>query len=254
MEEKGSNMIGSTMASMGIGSETGFRWRGTSAHRIEGFSDGVFGFAVTLLVVSLEVPKTFAQLSEAMKDFGAFACAFSLLVLVWFNQYRFFRRYGLQDAWTITLNAALLFVVLFFVYPLKFLFTTLIRYFTGRDFLVALPDGSHVAPLQPADWIPLMVIYGLGYVAIFGIFLLLHVHALRRATALELTSFERFDTRTAIRENALNVAVGTISVLLAGFAQLPGPAGYIYCLVGPLMMLHGRWSLRKRKSAVESAE
>src|SRR6266566_9715223 len=36
-----------------------FRDRGGDISRVEGFSDCAFGFAVTLLVVSLEVPKTF---------------------------------------------------------------------------------------------------------------------------------------------------------------------------------------------------
>ena len=39
--------------------EGNFRWRGKEISRIEGLSDAVFGFAITLLVVSLEVPKKF---------------------------------------------------------------------------------------------------------------------------------------------------------------------------------------------------
>ena len=45
-----------------IGNKEGFRWRGEEITRIEGLSDAVFGFAVALLIVSTEVPKTFDAL------------------------------------------------------------------------------------------------------------------------------------------------------------------------------------------------
>src|SRR6266704_4401231 len=87
-----------------FGENKKFRWRSHEISRIEGLSDAVFAFAVTLLVVSLEVPRTFGDLMYAMRGFGAFAISFTLLFIVWFNQYKFFRRYGLQDNITVLLN------------------------------------------------------------------------------------------------------------------------------------------------------
>src|SRR5260370_24274801 len=93
--------------------EKNFRWRATEITRLEGFTDAVFAFAVTLLVVSLEVPKTFSELIFAMKGFIAFAICFALLVQVWYEHYTFSRRYGLQTAYIIFLNSLLLVVILF---------------------------------------------------------------------------------------------------------------------------------------------
>src|SRR5579864_2339098 len=106
--------------------EPHFRWRGGEITRLEAFSDAVFAFAVTLLVVSLEVPHTFQQLKNAMLGFPAFAICFTFLILVWKEHDQFFRRYALQDSITVVWNSVLLFVVLFYVFPLKFLFTALI--------------------------------------------------------------------------------------------------------------------------------
>ena len=72
--------------------------------------------------VSLEIPDSYDKLIEPMAGFVPFACSFALLTWLWYEHNVFFRRYGLQDPYTVTLNAILLFVVLFDIYPLKFLF------------------------------------------------------------------------------------------------------------------------------------
>ena len=99
-----------------------FRNRGEDISRLEGFSDTAFGFAITLLVVSLAAPTHFTELLQLIRGLPAFAVTFFLVATIWYSQYTFFRRYGLGDLTTVILNLALLFVVLFYVYPLKFLF------------------------------------------------------------------------------------------------------------------------------------
>src|SRR2546422_10896496 len=135
-------MIREKLIDKRIGDNKKFRWRSHEVSRTEGLSDAVFGFAITLLVVSLEVPRTFSELMYAMRGFGAFAISFTLLFIVWYNQYKFFRRYGLQDNITMVLNGILLFVVLFYVYPLKFVFTLIVNLFTGGGAELKLAHGT----------------------------------------------------------------------------------------------------------------
>jgi len=249
-------MIREKLIEKGIGANLKFRWRSHEISRIEGLSDAVFGFAVTLLVVSLEVPKTYAELMEAMRGFGAFAVCFALLIVVWFNQYKFFRRYARQDNFTIVLNAVLLFVVLFYVYPLKFVFTFLISMFTGQGARVRLPNGTIETMIKSADQVAtLMIIFGIGYVAVFGVFALLYWHAYRQRASLDLNELEVFDTRADIRESLLNVAIAILSIAIAaiGGGGKAGLAGMTYMLTPLVMTLHGTLNGRRRRKVEQRA-
>jgi len=243
-------MIRETLINKNIGDNRKFRWRSHEISRIEGLSDAVFAFAVTLLVVSLEVPKTFDELMEVMHGFGAFAICFALLFVVWFNQYKFFRRYGLQDTLTMFLNAVLLFVVLFYVYPLKFVFTFLINIFTGHHAEVRLPNGVMGSMVESDHQVAtLMIIFGIGYLAVFGVFALLYWHAYRRRSQLELNELEVFDTRTDIRESLLNVGIAAVSIIIAvaGGGRRAGLSGVTYMLTPVVMTIHGTLNGRRRK-------
>ena len=57
--------------------ERHFRWRGGDVSRLEGLSDAAFAFAMTLLVVSLEVPDDAGALKQLFLGMPAFAlCSF----------------------------------------------------------------------------------------------------------------------------------------------------------------------------------
>jgi len=57
----------------------------------------VFGFALTLLVISQEVPRSYAALMADSQGLLPFAVCFMLLVAVWRMHYVYSRRYGLED-------------------------------------------------------------------------------------------------------------------------------------------------------------
>lgn len=122
-----------------------------------------------------------------------------------------------------SLNAILLFVVLLYIYPLKFLFTLMLGGSKG---------AAVIAPGQA--WL-LMVIYSTGYATVFGIFALMYRHVDARRDALGLTPTQVFETRAQLGVMLLHVAVALMSVALALIvpARLAGLAGWIYFLIGP---------------------
>lgn len=148
----------------------------------------------------------------------------------------------------------LLFLLLGYAYPLKFLFMLLSVAWFGpigeldqRSMLVGF-TGEH-------DLAALFVFYGVGYGAIFGTIALLYVCALRRREALGLDEVEVFLTRSAIVQSLLQVGIALLSVLLAaiGVGLEAGVPGWVYVLIGIAMWVHG-WAegrgVRRRLRAV----
>src|SRR5256885_13946800 len=133
----------------------GFRLRGQEVTRLESFSDSVFGFALTLLVVSLDFPKSFDDLVATMRGFPAFALCFLFLALIWNGHYRYCRRYGLDDGAARFLTCVMLFLVLFYVYPLKFLFNFSVT-------ALLFEGAAQPLAMTRSQFSTLLLIYGLG--------------------------------------------------------------------------------------------
>jgi uncharacterized membrane protein len=223
--------------------ERHFRWRGTDVTRLESFSDAVFAFSVTLLVVSLEVPNSFHELMVVMRGFPSFGVCFGILASFWYGHILYFRRYGLQTAYVAALNCALLFCILFYIYPLKFLFANM---FAERSALAA--EAGFTAP----DARVLFVIYGLGYAAISLVFLLLYRYAWYQRFALQLNELEVFQTRRSLIDYAALTLIGVCSAALALSlpARMIGLAGFFYFCIPAYYTLSGRiFGSRQRRLA-----
>jgi hypothetical protein len=178
-----------------------------------------------------------------MGGFVGFAACFAVLSWIWFEHFLFFRRYGLDDGLTIVLNCVLLFVVLFYVYPLKFMFGFLSGRFLGW--------GGPPPVVRVDDVTALMLVYGAGFVAIFAVFALLHVNAYRQRETLALDALAIYNTRTAIGSHLISVTVGAIAMLLAVVMPgwLSGASGFFYAVLGPAHGIYGSRRIRRRPVA-----
>ena len=226
-------MIRRALLSNRTSGEADFRWRGQEVTRLEGFTDAVFAFAVTLLVVSLEVPRNYPELIAAMRGFPAFGICFALLAVVWYEHYRYFRRYGLENPVAVILNCALLFCVLLYVYPLKFMFTAAL----GR------------ATYAEQEIRTLFTIFSSGFSAVFGVLWLLYRYAWSCRAELELTPLEQLRTRHSMMDESFMVLLGIVSILLAqlGPSATLSMTALIYFAIPVYHTIAGRiWGRRER--------
>ena len=223
-----------------------FRMRGLEMTRIETFTDAAFAFAVTMLVISIDrVPTSLDELSLVLRDIPAFAISFALLALFWRGHHTWSRRYGLEDETSLVLSLVLVFLLLCYVYPLRFLFGVYMHWITDGW---ASPGSSSIE--SDADLDRIFVIYGAGYVAMSGCIWALNLHAWRLRDALRLDERERRAAGREIRAWAINGGVGVLSITLAliGPENEFGLAGWVYLLLPVLLPLD---AIRSRKRQQE---
>lgn len=231
-----------------IGMNKEFRFRGQEPGRLENFSDAVFALAITLLLISTSPPSSFEQIKKFAWELVPFALCISGIILVWHQHFIFFFRYGLRNGSVMVLNTIFLVIVLFYVYPLKFLARAILlpltKWFDDHAFHQEL--GAMYRDTSMAD---LMIIYGVGAMSLFFVLALLYRYALKKSRELELTEMEYFDTRSNMFANILMGAVPLCSVVVA-FLLINNKwggaiAGVTYFLYTPVMF--GFWHRRTKK-------
>ncbi len=224
------------------GQDPEFRWRGRDVTRVENLSDIVFALSFGLLVTASTAPKTYDGLLKLLASFPSVAFAMAILFMIWNFHFVYFRRYGLVDKPTILFNSILLFLVIFFAYPLKFMadvmLAAIIMVFGNAEPMTEFRIGfSEIGEL--------LALYSLVYGAIFLVMYLMYRHALKQSDALELTASEQNLTKNAMASCLIQVAFGVVIAVLAKFTPLGPWAGFVFMFIGPVSWLIGKRGNRK---------
>ncbi len=216
--------------------KNGFRLRGMDMTRTETFTDAAFAFALTLLVVSIDsVPSSYDELWLAVQGIPAFGLACALLFLFWYGHWNWSRRYGLEDFPSIVLSFVLVFVMLCYVYPMKYVTSIFVAWITDRK----LEVGASINSID--ELYGIFTMYSIGFVALSLVVLLLYLRAWAVRDDLELDVVERHHTRSEIGSWIIFSAVGVLAILMGLFAPrhpMTVP-GWAYMLLAVLMPAWG---------------
>lgn len=184
--------------------------RGLEMTRLEVFIDAAFAFAVTMLVISFDsIPRSYDEVILAIKSIPAFIVAVAQLVWIWHTHNVWSRRFGLDTTYTVFISAALLTVMLIYVYPMRIMAGGMFAWLTGSY----LPSNfSFITLDQLRD---MFIFLGIGFIALSLVFVQMYRYAVRLKNELRLSDFEVFESKTLSIMWLGAAVIGLICVLLA---------------------------------------
>ncbi|MCR5880446.1 TMEM175 family protein [Phenylobacterium sp. J367] len=222
---------------------------GDSRKRLDQFVDAAFAFAVTLLLITgAEAPTDLNDLKRALLYLPSSLAAFVLIVLFWNSHRSFSRVTPVRDGWTTLLSLAVVFTVLVYVHPLRFLMQALFYWLSqGR-----LPGQELIHGY--GDLAALYQIYGVGFAVLSGLVAALFARSTALAPTPEIAAAAR-----AWRDAWLVcTASGVISALLTflPLERAPWLPPMTYSFIPVAIWLNQRLAaaLAKRAPAAETAE
>lgn len=97
-------------------------------HRLEAFSDLVFGFSLSLLATRLDIPTRLEEVFEATR-WGTFVITFGIICVIWLAHYRIFRHRFVARSPDVVINFVFLFGIAIMPYSVQ----TFLRFMPGQE-------------------------------------------------------------------------------------------------------------------------
>jgi len=181
------------------------KYRGETSTRLDNLTDAVFGIALTLLIFNITDADSFADLMLFAKSFPALLLSILFLILIWKEHVSFSLIYSIENSKLQVLNILFIALVIFYVYPLRFLTRLLTNIFFKTDIELGIM-GNEVPQL--------MIFYGLIAFGLYFVLYLFYFTVLRNKEEFELDDYELFFTKSNSYRVLIMALVPFISVVV----------------------------------------
>ena len=144
---------------------------------------------------------------------------------------------GLADKRIIFYNAALLFVILYVAYPLRFAFDSFFSFMVGL-----LGNHSRITSMELTFEKSGVILgyFAVGYGVIQFLFALMYRHAIKKSGDFNLTETEIIEARTSLYGHYALIVISASVAITAPLTPLNGFTGWLYFLSWPIAILIDR--------------
>lgn len=222
-------------------------FHGEENTRLNNLTDAVFGIALALLIFNVTDANSFADLLVFAKSFPAILLSIVLLYLVWKEHVSFTSHFGIQGFGLQFLNLIFIALVIFYVYPLRFMTKLLTKMFFQIDISLSI---------QPQEIPDLMIFYGSIALAIYITLYLCYSVVLKSFSDLDV--YETFHVKFQKSRMLIMASVPILSLIISFglkevsifWASILG--GSIYGLYPILINLWRKKHKSKKQEVLES--
>jgi uncharacterized membrane protein len=223
-------------------------YRGEATTRLDSLTDAVFGIAITLLIFNISEANSFNDLLLFAKSFPALLMSILFLILIWQEHVSFSLIYSTNSKPIRILNVFFITLVIFYIYPLKFLSRLLTNLFFNTNLKLNI-EGNEIPQL--------MIFYGTVTFAIYGILYLFYISVLRQKQKYDFTEYEVLYTKFQSIRIIIMFSVPLLSVIISliifrysiVWSSIIG--GITYGLYPPLMTIWNK-IFTKRKLSIQN--